>query len=115
MPPFGNDEERVWLETKAAVAAAVDDSFTFEDYLKYHEVLELKEVGAKVMTMPDSQSLLDYIEQQLELLETKETTFVKLPRKKWKMAKWTSIGLSVLLIPALLFAITILTTRKAEK
>ena len=105
LPPFGANKERVWLETKAAVAAAVDDSFTFEDFLKYNEVLELKEVGAKVMTMSDSQSLLDYIEQQLESLETKEKAIVKLPRKKWKMAKWASIGLSVLLIPALLFAI----------
>ncbi|MER2090233.1 MAG: type VII secretion protein EssB [Sporosarcina sp.] len=104
LPPFKNNTERVWLETKAAVAAAVDDSFTFEDYLKYNEVLELKETGAKVMEMPDSQSLLNYIAQQLELLEVKEKTYVKLPRKKWKLTKWLSIGLGVLLIPALIFA-----------
>ena len=105
LPPFRNDAERVWLETRAAVAAAVDGSFTFEEYLKYNEVLELNELSAKVMSIPDSQSLLDYIEQQLDLLAIKEQGFVKLPRKKWKLTKWLSIGLSVLLIPAFIFSI----------
>lgn len=105
LPPFRNDAERVWLETRAAVAAAVDGSFTYEEYLKYNEVLELNETSAKVMSIQGSRALLDYIEQQLELLDIKEQSFVKLPRKKWKMTKWLSIGLSVLLIPALLFTI----------
>ena len=104
LPPFRNDAERVWLETRAAVAAAVDGSFTYEEYLKYNEVLELNETSEKVMSIPDSRSLLDYIEQQLEVLDIKDRSFVKLPRKKWKRTKWLSIGLSVLLIPALLFA-----------
>lgn len=104
LPPFRNDAERVWLETRAAVAAAVDGSFTYEEYLKYNEVLELNETSAKVMSIQNSRALLDYIEQQLENLDIKEQSFVKLPRKKWKMTKWLSIGLSVLLIPALLFA-----------
>ncbi|KAA0955572.1 type VII secretion protein EssB [Sporosarcina sp. ANT_H38] len=105
LPPFRNNIERVWLETRAAVAAAVDGSFTYEEFLKYNEVLELNETCAKVMGIADSRSLLDYIEQQLELLDEKEKGFVKLPRKKWKTTKWLSIGLGVLLIPALLFTI----------
>ncbi len=105
LPPFRHDAQRVWLETRAAVAAAVDGSFTFEEYVKYNEVLELNETSAKVMSIPDSRALLDYIERQLELLDIEEQSFVKLPRKKWKTTKWLSIGLSVLLIPALLFTI----------
>lgn len=103
LPPFRNDAERVWLETRAAVAAAVDGSFTYQEYVKYNEVLELNETSAKVMSIQGSRALLDYIEQQLELLNIKDQSFVKLPRKKWKMTKWLAIGLSVLLIPALLF------------
>ncbi|TQR21287.1 type VII secretion protein EssB [Psychrobacillus vulpis] len=105
LPPFDKNDERVWLETKAVVAATIDDSFTFEEYLKYSEVLELKEIGAKVMTMQDSQVLLDYIGEQLELLEIKERENVNLPRKKWKVTKWLSIGLGVLLLPAIIFTI----------
>lgn len=105
LPPFETNEERTWLETKAVVASAIDNSFTFEEYLKYSEILELKEIGAKVMAMEDSESLFDYISSQLELLERKEQENVKLPSKKWKRTKWLSIGLSVLIVPAIIFTI----------
>lgn len=105
LPPFETDDERVWLETKAVVAAAIDGSFTFEEYLKYSEILELKEMGSTIMSMKESDSLLDFISKQMDQLEAKEQENVKLPRKKWKITKWLSIGLGVLLIPALVFAI----------
>ncbi|WP_342601100.1 type VII secretion protein EssB [Psychrobacillus sp. FSL H8-0483] len=105
LPPFETNVERVWLETKAVVAAAIDGSFTFEEYLKYSEILELKEMGATIMSMKESDSLLDFISQQMEQLEVKELENVKLPRKKWKVTKWLSIGLAVLIIPAIIFTI----------
>ena len=105
LPPFETNDERVWLETKAVVAAAIDGSFTFEEYLKYSEILELKEIGSTIMTMKESDSLLNYISQQMERLEEKELENIKIPRKKWKFTKWLSIGLGVLIIPAIVFAI----------
>ena len=66
LPPFETNDERVWLETKAVVAAAIDGSFTFEEYLKYSEILELKEMGSTIMSMKESDSLLDFISQQME-------------------------------------------------
>ncbi|TQR11767.1 type VII secretion protein EssB [Psychrobacillus lasiicapitis] len=105
LPPYETNDEQVWLETKAVVAASIDPSFTFEEYLKYSEILELKEIGAKLMSMTDSESLLDFIGQQLEQLEVREQANVKLPRKKWKITKWLSIGLGVLIIPAIIFTI----------
>ena len=105
LPPFEPNDERVWLETKAVVAAAIDGSFTFEEYLKYSEILELKEMGATIMSMKESDSLLDFLSQQMEYLERKELENVKLPRKKWKITKWMSIGLGVLIIPAIIFTI----------
>ena len=44
--------QTLWLETKAAVAAAIDGSCTFEEYVNYHETLELKEC-AEIMSMAD--------------------------------------------------------------
>ena len=105
LPPFEANDERTWLETKAVVAAAIDGSFTFEEYLKYSEILELKEIGSAIMTMKESDSLLSYISKQMELLEEKELENVKIPQKKWKFTKWLSIGLGVLIIPAIVFAI----------
>ena len=105
LPPYETDEERLWLETKAVVAAAIDDSFTFEEYLKYSEILELKEIGATIMGMKNSQSLLDYIAEQMEQLEIKERSNVKLPRKKWNWTKYLAIGLGILILPAIIFTI----------
>ncbi|MFJ7825345.1 type VII secretion protein EssB [Psychrobacillus sp. NPDC096623] len=105
LPPFETNDERVWLETKAVVAAAIDGSFTFEEYLKYSEILELKEMGSTIMSMKESDSLLDFISQQMEQLEVKELENIKIPRKKWNVTKWLSIGLGVLLVPAIVFAI----------
>jgi type VII secretion protein EssB len=105
LPPFGKDEERVWLETKAAVAAAVNSSHTFEEYVNYHETLELKAVDATIMSMTNPQALLDYINEQLEQLKKRENTYVHLPKKKWKASKFLSIGLGIVLVPALIFTI----------
>ncbi|ALC86427.1 hypothetical protein AM499_11755 [Bacillus sp. FJAT-22090] len=105
LPPFEKNEERFWLETKAVAAAAIDGSFTFEEYLKYSEILELKEIGSSIMSMQDSQSLLNYISEQLDQLEIREKENVRLPRKKWKITKGLSIGFGVLLLPAIVFTI----------
>ena len=104
LPPFENHEERVWLETKALAAAAIDGSFTFEEYLKYSEILELKEIASTIMSMKDSQSLLDYIGEKLEQLEIKSNDDVMLPRKKWRWTKGLAIGFGALLIPTIIFA-----------
>lgn len=105
LPPFEKNEERIWLETKAVAAAAIDGSFTFEEYLKYSEILELKEIGSSIMSMQDSQSLLNYISEQLDQIEIRERENVRLPRKKWKIIKGLSIGFGVLLLPAIVFTI----------
>jgi type VII secretion protein EssB len=105
LPPFENNEERIWLETRATVATVVEKSNSFDEYVRYTAVLELKENGSKVMEATDSQSLLDFITQQLQRLEIVERSYVKLTVKKWNWAKWLSIGFGVLLIPALIFTI----------
>ena len=105
LPPFETNTERIWLETKAVVAAAIDSSFTFEEYLKYSEILTLKEIGKKIMSMQDSQTLLEYIAEQLDQLDIEEKNKVRLPSKKWKRTKGLSIGLGILIIPAIIFTI----------
>jgi len=102
LPPFEVNEERLWLELKAAVAAAVDNSRTFEEYVKYHETLELKEIGLLIMSMVDSESLLAVIQEQLAAVVEKEKHYIELPKKKWKTSKWFSISLGLLLVPALI-------------
>ncbi|MFJ7932756.1 type VII secretion protein EssB [Sporosarcina sp. NPDC096371] len=102
LPPFEENTERNWLELKATVAAAVDSSRTFEEYVKYHETLELKEIGQLIMSMGDSESLLAVIQDQLARIVEKEKHYIELPRKKWKTSKWLAIGLGLSLVPALI-------------
>ena len=103
LPPFEEDDARIWLETKATVAAAVDGSRTFDEYVNFHETLVLGTNAAEIMSMVDHQSLLGFINEQLGLLEKKEATYIHLPKKKWKISKIFLIGLTVLLVPALIY------------
>jgi type VII secretion protein EssB len=105
LPPFEKDEERIWLETKAVVAAAVDSSHSFEEYVNYYETLELKGVSATIMSLETPPELLDFISDQLSQLKEKEKTFEHIPQKKWKAAKFLSIGLGIMLVPALIYII----------
>lgn len=102
LPPFEQDDERVWRETKAAVAAVVDRTYGFEDYYKYYETLNLQEIGANVMAMPDEVALLAFLEEQLNHIEKKQQEAITMPLKKWKSVKWFAIGLILLCIPALI-------------
>ncbi|KXH78552.1 type VII secretion protein EssB [Sporosarcina sp. HYO08] len=105
LPPLVKDEERVWLESRATVAAVVDGAVAFDEYVKYSDALKLNEVGAAIMSMTDHEALLQYIQQQIKLLEEKEKQHIALPNKKWEIFKLVTIGLGALLIPALLFTI----------
>lgn len=105
LPPYEQDSDRVWLETKAAVAVAVDGSKTFDEYLKYSDALNLNETEATIMSMLDEEMLKLYIKEQIELLEEKEKNYIKLPNKKWKTWRYTSLGLGFMLIPAIIFTI----------
>ncbi|WP_301107134.1 type VII secretion protein EssB [Sporosarcina sp.] len=105
LPPIEQDSDRVWLETRAAVAVAIDGSKTFDEYLKYSDALNLNETEATIMSMLDEEMLKLYIKEQIELLEKKEKNFIKLPSKKWKTWRYTSLGLGLMLIPAIIFTI----------
>lgn len=105
LPPFEKEDARVWLETKALVAAAIDGSRTFDEYVNFHETLALNPIAAEIMSMVDHQSLLGFIKEQLDLLKEKELTYVNLPKKKWKISKILLSGLAILLIPALIYTL----------
>ncbi len=106
LPPVEMNAERVWLETKAAVAAVVDASFSYEDYLKYHETLDLKAVGASVMRMTNYSDLIHYLEEQLNGIDAKTNESIRMPKSKWQKTKWLTIGLGILFIPALIMSLS---------
>lgn len=103
LPPFAEEPERIWLETKAVIATVIDNSKTFDEYVKYHEALDLNAQTTAIMNMADRTSLLIYIKEQLELIEKEAEKQIHLPLKKWRTYKYGGIALGVLFVPAIIF------------
>ncbi|CAM4006534.1 type VII secretion protein EssB [Mesobacillus zeae] len=105
LPPYENDRERVWNETKAVVASAVDGKFEFGQYLSFHSTLELSPLAKSIMGAESESSLLELIRENTKLIEEKEKTLVHIPRKKWKLTRYMTIGLFTLFVPAFIYAL----------
>ena len=104
LPPAEKDPGRIWLETRAAAAAAVDSSRPFEDYLKHHETLDLNPRTQAIMRAETPDELLAHIDRVIRSIDMQEQMNVRLPRKKWKLAKIFSITAGILLIPSIALA-----------
>ncbi len=103
LPPFVEEPEGIWVETKALIATTIDNSKSFEEYVKYYEALDLTDRAETIMKMTDSAELLLYITEQINFLEREEEKQIQLPTKKWKAYKYGGITLGILLIPAIIF------------
>ncbi|MFS0576293.1 type VII secretion protein EssB [Sporosarcina sp. 179-K 3D1 HS] len=103
LPPSEKDPDRVWLETKASVASAIDGSKTFDEYIKYADALNLSETESAILSATNPHELKTYCKEQIESLEQQEKLYVQIPKKKWKTWKITAFALGVLLTPALIF------------
>ncbi|WP_074011165.1 type VII secretion protein EssB [Numidum massiliense] len=103
IPPYEKDGERLQHEVKAAVAAAIDEKYTFDEYLNFHKTSKLSETTKRIMTAKDLEELQALIEEQIDQLEAKDKTLVHIPQKKWKRNRYISIGLLVCLLPALIY------------
>ncbi|TCP31205.1 type VII secretion protein EssB [Scopulibacillus darangshiensis] len=103
LPPYENEEERLLLEVKATVAAAVDKSYTFEQYLNFHETLKLGPDTKEIFTVKGLDDLLALIQDHIDQLEKKDKTLVHIPNKKWKGQRYVMIGLIVCLVPAIIY------------
>lgn len=104
LPPVERDLGRIWLETRAAAAAAVDSSRPFEDYLKHHETLDLNPRTQAIMRAENTDELLAHIDRVIRSIDLQEQMNVRLPRKKWKLAKIFGITAAILLIPSIALA-----------
>ncbi|MFC7363869.1 MULTISPECIES: type VII secretion protein EssB [Bhargavaea] len=105
LPPESPDQMRVWQETKAVIAVAVDGTRKYEDYLHHHDTLDLKPQAAAVMSAADPDALRIFIDKAIEDVNRREMENVRIPNKKWKTAKVLGIVSGVLLIPSLAFTL----------
>lgn len=103
IPPYEYDPARELVEVKATIASLVDSKYSFIQYLKLHETIQLSEVASKLINADDLNELLTIIRQQLTTVEEVRKTVVTVPKKKWTIFRFTSIGVTVLLVPALIY------------
>ncbi|KPB04154.1 type VII secretion protein EssB [Bacillus sp. CHD6a] len=105
LPPYEKESEKLWQETKSVIASAIDGKYSFKEYLKLYQTLELSPAAKSIMNAKDEEELLTFIHNGIKGLEEKEKQFIRLPEKRWKFTKYATIGLTVLLLPALVLVI----------
>lgn len=84
LPPYEANQEKLWMELKATIAAAVDGKHSFRDYLRLHETIELSPAAASVIKAKDENELSEVIRTNIEVLEKKDKEYVKVPQKNGK-------------------------------
>ncbi|MFS0875607.1 type VII secretion protein EssB [Solibacillus isronensis] len=99
IPPYERNKERLWDETKAIIAAAVQPKYKFDQYIQFSKSIELSPVAAKIMEAEDEQELLTIIQNQLQLLEKEEKKYTKIAKTKWNWVRYSLIGLLLVLLP----------------
>ncbi|MGD6816591.1 type VII secretion protein EssB [Metabacillus sp. 84] len=105
LPPYEKDDDRVWQEVRAVIAAAVDSKFSFEQYIKFHETLQVSPLVKEIFETKTPEDLSALISRKIEKLEDDERSLVHIPNKKWKTFRYVSLGFLVLLIPALIYTV----------
>ena len=99
IPPYEKDSNRIWSETKALIAAAIDPKYTFEQYIQFSQSIELSPIAEKVMSAKDENELNDTIKKQIILLKNEEKKLVTVSKTKWSWVRYGIAGLLFALIP----------------
>ena len=99
IPPYEKESNRIWNETKALIAAAIDPKYTFEQYIQFSQSIELSPIAEKVMSAKDENELNDTIKKQIILLKNEEKKLVTVSKTKWSWVRYGIAGLLFALIP----------------
>lgn len=105
IPPYERDDERVFHEVRAMVAFVLDGQYSFEKYLKFHETIKLSKLAKSILSSKDYEELLSVIEQEIRRLEEFQANTMTIPRNKWRVQKFTLLGIILLFIPVLVYSI----------
>lgn len=105
IPPYEDDLDRLWLETKAVVATATDDKYEFTSFLLHNETISLSPNSKKIMRAENYDELLEVVNENLKKDENYENTVIHVPKNKWKLQRYVQIALIILLVPALIYSI----------
>ncbi|MGP1909434.1 type VII secretion protein EssB [Metabacillus sp. JX24] len=103
IPPYEQDSGQLFREVKACAAAAVDSKYSFEQYLKFNETLDVPPVPKEILSADTYEQLLELIEKNMKEIDRRNAALVTIPQKKWKMTRYVALGFLILLVPALAY------------
>ncbi|PFG14394.1 type VII secretion protein EssB [Bacillus sp. es.036] len=105
LPPYEENSDRILEETRATVAAMMNPEQSFEQYLYYSDTLTLSSELKQVLQAKTLLDLQPIIHSQMKHLHKKEAEFIKVNKKKWKISRYVLLGVSICLLPALLYSL----------
>lgn len=104
LPPYEENKERLWKETKAIIAVIADNKYDFYTYLAHYETLDLSEVSKKIMCAESYEEILSIIDENIKKDEAYEKTVIHIPEKKWKVRRYMLWLFVFLLIPSIAYS-----------
>ncbi|MFV2049463.1 type VII secretion protein EssB [Metabacillus litoralis] len=105
IPPYEKNEEVQLLETKATVAALLDNDYSFEEYFHYYKTLNLSKLAQLILQATDYDHLLKVIQSHRKKLKEKESTLIRISKRKWKWSRSVFWTVCVCFVPVLIYLI----------
>lgn len=103
IPPYEEDEEQLWLETKALIAVIADNKNDFATYLSHYKTKEIPAIPQAIMQATSYEEIIDIIEENIAKNDTYEQTVIHIPEKKWKRRRFIIWALTILLVPSIAY------------
>ncbi|OAS83040.1 MULTISPECIES: type VII secretion protein EssB [Metabacillus] len=105
LPPYEKNSDQLLKEVKATVAAIVDKQYSFEQYVHYFDTLKLSDFTKKVRTAQSFNELISIIEERIQHENVEKELLMTVNKKTWKINRYVLYGVSLCLIPALVYSI----------
>jgi type VII secretion protein EssB len=104
LPPYEKNSDQLLKEVKATVAAIIDKQYSFEQYVQYFETLKLSDFTKKVSTAQSFNELISIIEERIQHENAEKALLMTVNKKTWKINRYVLYGVSLCLIPALIYS-----------
>ena len=103
IPPYERNDTIIWKETKAIIAAIVDNQYSFEQYMQFSKSIQLSPIVEEILQTKNENELLKCIQNKIKAIEKKEKSFTKITLKKWYWVRNSFITLGVILVPLIIY------------
>lgn len=105
LPPYEKEADLLLKQTKATVAAIVDQQHTFDDYFKFSETLKLSSMTKDILEAESIERVGEVLNHSIKEAKKSDSLLMTVSKKKWKLNRYVLFGISLLLVPAIIYSI----------